>query len=41
MAIEDGSSVIVSGQFVVRKILLLHVKHLKLKIEIQRWTFVE
>lgn len=45
MAIEDGSSggdnAIVSGQFVVRKILLLHVKHLKLKIEVQRWTFVE
>ena len=45
MAIEDGSSggdnAIVSGQLVVRKILLLHVKHLKLKIEVQRWTFVE
>jgi len=45
VAIEDGSSggdnAIVSGQFVVRKILLLHVKHLKLKIEVQRWTFVE
>ena len=44
MAIEDessgGDNAIESGQFVVCKILL-HVKHLKLKIEVQRWTFVK